>query len=72
MLFGTYLTTTTPAPIDVSQITTAITGSVSTGTILTVIAGIIGTGMAFVLMWWGARKIKSGALSAIFKGKLHF
>lgn len=66
-----YLSASTPT-VDVSQITDAITGSVTTSTVLGVIATIVSTGMAFVLVWWGARKIKAGALSAIFKGKLKF
>lgn len=63
---------TTPAPIDLAPIQTAITGSISVAQIVSVIAAVIAGSMAFVLIWFGARKLTKSILSAFKSGKLHF
>ena len=37
-----------------------------------IIASIVGVGMAFVLMWFGARKLKQIFTNAVTKGKIKF
>lgn len=48
----------------------ALTGSITPAQIVTVLAGIIGVGMAFVLMWFGVRKLISIFRKAVTKGKI--
>ena len=49
---------------------TALTGSITPGQIVAVLAAIVGVGMTFVLMWFGARKLKSIFTSAVMRGKI--
>ena len=49
---------------------TAMTSSITPGQIVTVLAAIVGVGMAFVLMWFGARKLKSIFTAAVTRGKI--
>lgn len=51
-------------------LTTALTSSITPGQIVAVLAGIIGVGMAFVLMWFGVRKLISIFKKAVTKGKI--
>lgn len=72
LLTGTVAFAATPAPIDVSEVTTAITGSVSIGTIAAIIATIITAGIGFNLMWWGSRKLFKAIMKAMKGGKMSF
>ena len=49
---------------------TAMTGSITPGQIVAVLAAIVGVGMTFVLMWFGARKLKSIFTAAVTRGKI--
>ena len=56
----------------IKPLATAITASITPADLITVLASIIGIGMAFVLMWFGARKIKQIFTNAVTKGKIKF
>lgn len=43
----------------IAPLMTALTDSITPAQIIAVLASIIGVGMAFVLMWFGARKLVS-------------
>lgn len=64
--------TVTPAPVDFSAITNALSGSVNVGTIGTVIGVVLGSGVGLAIFWWGGRKIINGVMSAFKTGKLKF
>ena len=49
---------------------TAMTSSITPGQIVTVLAAVVGVGMTFVLMWFGARKLKSIFTAAVTRGKI--
>lgn len=49
---------------------TALTSSITPTQIVGVLAGMIGVGMAFVLMWFGVRKLISIFKKAVTKGKI--
>lgn len=49
---------------------TALTSSITPAQIVGVLAGMIGVGMAFVLMWFGVRKLISIFKKAVTKGKI--
>lgn len=49
---------------------TAMTSSITPAQIVTVLAAIVGVGMTFVLMWFGARKLKSIFTAAVTRGKI--
>lgn len=49
---------------------TAMTSSITPGQIVAVLAAIVGVGMTFVLMWFGARKLKSIFTAAVTRGKI--
>lgn len=57
---------------DFTAIETSLTGAFSVAEISAVIGTIIGTGVAFVLTWWGARKLVNAIISAFKSGKLKF
>lgn len=48
----------------------AMVGSITPAQIVAVLAAIVGVGMTFVLMWFGARKLKSIFTSAVTRGKI--
>lgn len=50
----------------------ALVGSITPSQLVTILAAIIGVGMAFVLMWFGARKLKQIFTNAVTKGKISF
>lgn len=56
----------------IAPLATAITESITPADLIGVLASIIGIGMAFVLMWFGARKIKQIFTNAVTKGKIKF
>lgn len=56
----------------IQPLTTALTGSITPTDLITVLAAVVGVGMTFVLMWFGARKLKQIFTSAVTKGKIKF
>ena len=56
----------------IAPLTEALTASITPADIIGVLATIVGVGMAFVLMWFGARKLKQIFTSAVTKGKIKF
>ena len=58
--------------VDLTSFVTSLTGSITPTQILTILGSVIGVGMTFVLMWFGARKLKQIFVSAVTKGKISF
>lgn len=56
----------------IAPLATAVTSSITPADLITVLASIVGIGMTFVLMWFGARKIKQIFTNAVTKGKIKF
>lgn len=50
----------------------ALVSSITPSQLITILAAIVGVGMTFVLMWFGARKLKQIFTSAVTKGKISF
>lgn len=50
----------------------ALVASITPAQLITILAAIVGVGMTFVLMWFGARKLKQIFVSAVTKGKISF
>jgi len=55
---------------DYSSITTAVTGELTVAEVTAVIAAVLAAGMVFVLLWWGARKLINGIVTAFKTGKI--
>lgn len=73
MLGGIFMEVTpTPGAVDFSQVTTALTSSFTVSEVLGIVAIIVGAGSAFVLAWFGARKIIRAVQSALKNGKISF
>lgn len=62
--------------VDVSSVIaplkTALVGSITPAQLVAILASIVGVGMTFVLMWFGARKLKQVFTQAVTKGKISF
>lgn len=58
------------ATVDLSEFTTALTGSITPAEILTILGSVVGVGMAFFLMWLGVRKAIGAFTSAVRSGKI--
>ena len=56
----------------VEPLKTALVASITPEQLIAILAGIVGAGMAFVLMWFGARKLKTIFTNAVTKGKIKF
>lgn len=56
--------------VDLSEFTTALTGSITPAEILTILGSVVGVGMAFFLMWLGVRKAIGAFTSAVRSGKI--
>ena len=56
--------------IDFSQLISALQNAITPAQLLTVLASVVGVGIAFVLMWFGVRKLTSAFTSAVMRGKL--
>ena len=83
VIFGTTvgtLTALTPAgfcasgdatvgDLDFAPIISSITGSITPQQIILVIGATIAAGAAFVVAWFGIRKVKAALSKGIFKGK---
>lgn len=50
----------------------ALVASITPSQLITILAAIVGVGMTFVLMWFGARKLKQIFTTAVTKGKISF
>ncbi len=55
-----------------APLTTALTGSITAPQLVAILASIVGVGMTFVLMWFGARKLKQIFTTALTRGKISF
>lgn len=56
----------------IEPLKTALLGSITPAQLVAILAGIVGVGMTFVLMWFGARKLKQIFTQAVTKGKISF
>ena len=56
----------------IEPLKTALVSSITPSQLITILAAIVGVGMTFVLMWFGARKLKQIFVSAVTKGKISF
>lgn len=59
----------TVGELDFKPIISSITGAITPQQIIMVIAATIAAGAAFVVAWFGIRKVKSALSKGIFKGK---
>lgn len=55
---------------DFAPIIAALNNVISPTQLITIIAATIGVGAAFVLMWFGVRKLKAAFVKGFSKGKL--
>jgi hypothetical protein len=62
----------TPAPVNLTEISTAVTNQLSVEQIVSIIAAVIAGSMAFVVLWFGARKLTKALVHAFKTGKIHF
>lgn len=56
----------------IKPLSDALVASITPAQLVAILAGIVGVGMAFVLMWFGARKLKQIFTNAVTKGKIKF
>ena len=56
----------------IQPLSEALTTSITPDQLITVLASVVGVGMSFVLMWFGARKLKTIFTNAVTKGKIKF
>lgn len=56
----------------IEPLKTALVASITPAQLVAILASIVGVGMAFVLMWFGARKLKQIFTNAVTKGKIKF
>ena len=56
----------------IEPLKTALVGSITPAQLVAILAGIVGVGMTFVLMWFGARKLKQIFTHAVTKGKISY
>lgn len=61
---------TAVATVDFAPLIEALTASITPAQIITVLAAIIGVGMAFVLLWFGIRKLVKIFKNAVTKGQI--
>lgn len=50
----------------------ALVASITPTQLIAILAAIVGVGMTFVLMWFGARKLKQIFTTAVTRGKISF
>ncbi len=55
--------------VDFTGFISALTGTVTPADILGILTSCVGIGVAFVLMWFGARKIMRAFQNAVMHGK---
>lgn len=51
-------------------LSSTVTSAVSLGDVVTIIGIVFGAGIGFVMLWFGARKIFNGVMSAVKRGKI--
>ena len=56
----------------IKPLSDALVASITPAQLVTILAGIVGVGMTFVLMWFGARKLRQIFTNAVTKGKIKF
>lgn len=56
----------------IEPLKTALVSSITPSQLVAILASIVGVGMTFVLMWFGARKLKTIFTNAVKKGKINF
>ena len=56
----------------IKPLSDALVASITPAQLVSILASIVGVGMAFVLMWFGARKLKQIFANAVTKGKIKF
>lgn len=56
----------------IKPLSDALVASITPAQLVAILASIVGVGMAFVLMWFGARKLKQIFTNAVTKGKIKF
>lgn len=56
----------------IQPLSDALVASITPAQLVTILAGIVGVGMTFVLMWFGARKLRQIFTNAVTKGKIKF
>ena len=56
----------------IKPLSDALVASITPTQLITILAAIVGVGMSFVLMWFGARKLKQIFTNAVTKGKIKF
>ncbi len=56
----------------IEPLKTSLVASITPTQLVAILASIVGVGMTFVLMWFGARKLKQIFTSAVTKGKIKF
>lgn len=56
----------------IAPLKTALVGSITPAQLVSILASIVGAGMTFVLMWFGARKLKQIFTQAVTKGRISF
>lgn len=56
----------------IQPLSDALVASITPSQLVAILASIVGVGMAFVLMWFGARKLKQIFTNAVTKGKIKF
>lgn len=56
----------------IEPLKTSLVASITPTQLIAILAGIVGVGMTFVLMWFGARKLKQIFTNAVTKGKISF
>ena len=61
---------TSQAVFNVASLLSTLQSSVSASDVLTLIGSCVGAGMAFVLAWFGGRKVVRSFSSALKKGKI--
>ena len=56
----------------IAPLKTALVGSITPAQLVAILASIVGVGMTFVLLWFGARKLKQIFTQAVTKGRISF
>jgi len=56
----------------IKPLSDALVASITPEQLVSILAVIVGVGMGFVLMWFGARKLKTIFTNAVTKGKIKF
>lgn len=64
------LLTGASSTLDLSAVETAIENSVKLSDINSVIGAILGVSIAYVVLWWGARKVVNSVLDAFRYGSI--